>query len=683
MTTAGGKRSSRRVPGSAAARQRPAALVVGLALVVAAMLSAVAIGSPVAAATVTSTRTYTLGSDGLPFTLASPVSPLFAVSGTTSPALKLNTGISWQLNAATASYAGQYARDPRSVQGLANGDVLIADRQNRSVLEIRQDGSLAWSFTGADDPALQTPFSAQRLSNGDTLITDRGACKVIEVNQAKQIVWQYGGPPSPIDAPPGINQLADPFSAARLANGNTLICDNKGGNRVIEVRDSDYDPSKPDDGYTAASIVWQYGVTSKPGGGPGEVNSPRSAYMMANGDVLICDGATQSAGDGSNRVIEVRTSDYDATQPNDGWTAGSIIWQIDAAHPLQGGAGSSALNDPNQALPLANGNLLITDGGNNRVIEVNQERQVVAEFGPKTVAGYDPLQAPRGASLLPDGRIIIADQGDQRVIAVGVVASATVQTAPIDLGMSGTLKEFLGLHWQASGLSSAGSLTISYRVDNHAWRPATGHDSMQLPAGTTGRSITFRIALSSKNSMVTPVLSGLAVSYRLPISPSGASAGTGAGVGGGGGLATTGANRGTGTGSGTGSGTQSGATSTASGSQSTEAAKAAAAKAADAAAPATVPPTPTTATGDAQQISGLRVNESGSRAGGQTGGSGHSDHGSSWYLTVVLVLAGLAATMAAPAFIVRRRLRYLATYDHLAKPRRNRVVIARIPLLDE
>ncbi|MGO8684186.1 MAG: hypothetical protein ACLQUT_06360 [Thermoleophilia bacterium] len=674
------------MPGSAAARQRPAALVVGLALVAAVMFSAVALDSPVAAATVASTRSYTLGSDGLPFTLASPVSPLFAVSGTTSPALKLNTGISLQLTAATAGYTGQYARDPRSVQGLASGDVLIADRQNRSVLELRPDGSLAWSFTDVDDPALQTPFSAQRLSNGDTLITDRGACKVIEVNQAKQIVWQYGGPPSPIDAPPGINQLADPFSAVRLANGNTLICDNKGGNRVIEVRDSDYDPSKPDDGYTAASIVWQYGVTGKPGGGPGEVNSPRSAYMMANGDVLICDGATQSAGDGSNRVIEVRTSDYDATQPNDGWTAGSIIWQIDATHPLQGGAGSSTLNDPNQALPLANGNVLITDGGNNRVIEVNQERQVVAEFGPKTVAGYVPLQAPRGASLLPDGRIIIADQGDQRVIAVGAVASATVQTAPIDLGMSGTLKEFLGLHWQASGLSSADSLTISYRIDNHAWRPVSGHDSMQLPAGTAGRSITFRVALSSKNSMVTPVLSGLAVSYRLPISASnaGASAGTGAGAGGSGiGLATAGGSHGTGTGSGTGRGAQSGATTTVSGSQSTNPANTAAAKPADAAAPATVPPTPTTATGGAQQISGLRVNESGSRAGGQTGGSGHSKHGSSWYLTVALVLAGLTAATAAPAFIVRRRLRYLTTYDHLARHRRNRVVLARIPLLDE
>jgi hypothetical protein len=667
------------VRGSAAAR-RPAALVVGLALVAAVMLSAVAIDSPVAAARVASTRSYTLGNDGLPFTLASPVSPLFAVSGTTSPTLKLNTGISLRLTAATAGYTGQYARDPRSVQGLANGDVLIADRQNRSVLELRPDGSLAWSFTDVDDPTLQTPFSAQRLSNGDTLITDRGACKVIEVNQAKQIVWQYGGPPSPIDAPPGINQLADPFSAVRLANGNTLICDNKGGNRVIEVRDSDYDPSKPDDGYTPASIVWQYGVTGKPCGGPGEVNSPRSAYMMANGNILICDGATQSAGDGSNRVIEVRTSDYDATQPNDGWTAGSIIWQIDATHPLQGGAGSSTLNDPNQALPLANGNVLITDGGNNRVIEVNQERQVVAEFGPKTFAGYVPLQAPRGASLLPDGRIVIADQGDQRVIAVGAVTSATVRTAPIDLGMSGTLKEFLGLHWQASGLSSADSLTISYRIDNHAWRPVTGHDSMQLPAGTAGRSITFRVALSSKNSMVTPVLSGLTVSYRLPISPSNAGAGTGAGIGGGGiGLATAGGSHGTGTGS----GAQSGATTTVSGSQSTNPANTAAAKPADTAVPATVPPTPTTATGGAEQISGLRVNENSNRAGGQTGGSGQSKHGSSWYLTVALVLAGLAAAMTAPAFIVRRRLRYLTTYDHLARHRRNRVVLARIPLLDE
>jgi hypothetical protein len=74
--------------------------------------------------------------------------------------------------------------------------VLVADSQNRRVVEYRrEDGSWerTWSWR---DGAMAWPRDADRLPNGHTLIGDTNSGRVLEVDEDGQIVWRVAGLPS-------------------------------------------------------------------------------------------------------------------------------------------------------------------------------------------------------------------------------------------------------------------------------------------------------------------------------------------------------------------------------------------------------------------------------------------------------------------------------------------------------
>ena len=130
-------------------------------------------------------------------------------------------------------------------------------------------------------------------------------------------------------------------------------------------------------------VLWSYG----PDSGPGALNSPNSAELLNNGDILIAD-------EGNNRVIEINH-------------AGKIVWEYD-----------SGINGAAFASRLPNGDTLITDVGNARVIEVNPAKQVVFEYFTNTGADSNPDPLPTNAVKLKNGNIIIADQFNDRVFTI-------------------------------------------------------------------------------------------------------------------------------------------------------------------------------------------------------------------------------------------------------------------------
>lgn len=97
---------------------------------------------------------------------------------------------------------------------------------------------------------------------------------------------------------------------------------------------------------------------------------------------------------------------------------GNIVWQYGKAGVT--GAGPDELNVPTSAIQLPNHDILITDQGNDRVIEVNLNHQIVWQYGINGVAGkgFDELNTPNSAELLPNGHILIADEGNNRTIEV-------------------------------------------------------------------------------------------------------------------------------------------------------------------------------------------------------------------------------------------------------------------------
>jgi uncharacterized protein (UPF0248 family) len=274
------------------------------------------------------------------------------------------------------------------------GNILITDQFNNRVIEIDPEGNIVWRWGhGPNDTSasgIVGTNDAERVGNL-TLIAGTGIppggtknCKagcpdnrVLLVNQAGAIVWQYGkfgvtgfGP----------NQLNTPVANTFLPNGHVLITD-QGNQRIIEVRREDN------------SIVWQYGENGVSGVGLDQLNSPNSAELLANGDVLIAD-------ESNNRAIEVTHVDGSPSSIVATFTAG-------------GTAGAMAF-----ASRLPSGNTLLTDAGNNRIVEVDSTDTVVWEFSTSNRPGSNPAPAPTRAVRLANGNTLISDQFNDQVIEV-------------------------------------------------------------------------------------------------------------------------------------------------------------------------------------------------------------------------------------------------------------------------
>jgi outer membrane protein assembly factor BamB len=177
--------------------------------------------------------------------------------------------------------------------------------------------------------------------------------------------------------------------------GDVLIAD-QFNNRVIEAR--------PD-----GKIIWQFGL------GPNDF-SPNSIIGCNDaqrvGPLTLMSGTGTPAGvdpivpNGAvdNRVILVDP-------------AGRIVWQYGQFG--QTGSGPDLLNTPVQNTWLPDTDVLITDQGNNRIIEVNLEKHIVWQYPSLTdTNAADQLSSPNSAELLENGHILISDQNNDRAIEV-------------------------------------------------------------------------------------------------------------------------------------------------------------------------------------------------------------------------------------------------------------------------
>lgn len=97
---------------------------------------------------------------------------------------------------------------------------------------------------------------------------------------------------------------------------------------------------------------------------------------------------------------------------------GNIVWQYGQAGVT--GSDFNQLNVPVFDLFLPNGDLIIVDQGNERVIEVTRAKKIVWQYGitGKIGSGFNELNNPNSAELLPNGHILIGDENNNRVIEV-------------------------------------------------------------------------------------------------------------------------------------------------------------------------------------------------------------------------------------------------------------------------
>jgi len=239
---------------------------------------------------------------------------------------------SFTLLAGTGTPAGVI---PQAPGGVADNRVILVD----------PFGNIVWQYgrfgkTGSAHGLLNTPVQCTWLPNTDVLITDQGNNRIIEVDMAKKIVWQYPG--SNTNAS---DQLNSPNSAELLENGHILIAD-ENNNRAIEVTRGDVVVKQFSDGGMVGAVAF--------------------ASRLPNGDTLLTDA-------GNSRAIEVDAND-------------NFVWQFFTdTDPLSVPFPPGPL--PTRAVRLANGDTLISDQFNNRVIRVNKAGTIVMSYGLPLAGG--------------------------------------------------------------------------------------------------------------------------------------------------------------------------------------------------------------------------------------------------------------------------------------------------------
>ena len=280
------------------------------------------------------------------------------------------------------------------------GDILVADRGGGKLLILSPEKKIVWSMTlawkskpGAHsrwaDDAFVTPDHKHIIFNEE----DNQAIDIVDI-RTKEVVWTYGHPGRKGSAPGYLNTPDDAF---QLPDGKVEVSD-IANQRVIFI-----DPK-------TKRIVNQYGVTGQRRHDPPRyLNAPDGAYPTPDGGLLVTEigwgHGTYSyldlIGPDGKLAYSIKT---DFTYASDGNVTpdGNVI-AVDFVKPgaaaifspsgkvlwrYQPRSGDGALDHPSDAVVLANGNVLICDDWNDRIIVVDPKTNgIVWEYGHKGVPG--------------------------------------------------------------------------------------------------------------------------------------------------------------------------------------------------------------------------------------------------------------------------------------------------------
>lgn len=165
--------------------------------------------------------------------------------------------------------------------------------------------------------------------------------------------------------------------------GGLLIAD-EGNGRLIVVNN-------------AKRIVWRFPVAG---------SLPAGQRFSADDAFISPDARTITANEEDRQVV-VRIDI--ATR--------KVVWEY--GHYDRAGSAPGYLNTPDDAYPLANGDVVIADIRNCRVIEVAPDKRIVRQWGRTAVCRNHPPRtyaAPNGDTPLPDGGLLITTIGGSRVV---------------------------------------------------------------------------------------------------------------------------------------------------------------------------------------------------------------------------------------------------------------------------
>ncbi len=296
------------------------------------------------------------------------------------------------------------------------GDILIADRGGGQLLVLNPAKQTVWAMTlkwksptgihskWADD-AFVTPDHRHIIFNEE----DNQAIDIVDI-ASHRVVWTYGHPGVTGSAPGYLNTPDDAF---QMPDGTVEVSD------IVNQRVIFIDPK-------TNRIVRQYGTTGKRGHMPPRLlNAPDGAYPAPDGGLLVTEiGWGHGTFSYLDLISPTGTLEYslttDFTYASDGNVTpdGNVI-AVDYVKPgaveiftpkgkvlwrYRPTSGPGELNHPSNAVVLPNGNILVCDDWNDRVVVIDPKtKAIVWQYGKMGVAGngHGLLNIPDEVVFIP------------------------------------------------------------------------------------------------------------------------------------------------------------------------------------------------------------------------------------------------------------------------------------------
>lgn len=316
----------------------------------------------------------------------------------------------WLTTAAGPGYL-QPGSDPSSLPG----PILIADRANNRLVVVDPQGRVRWVFPRPGDLApgqtFKVPDDAFFSPDGTKIVAteeDDFVISIIDI-ATHRIIWRYGVPGVSGSRP---NHLWNPDDAMMLPGGDVLSADIKNC-RIILIA--------PGQHVVKRQLGTTHACVHDP---PQDFGSPNGAFPMRNGHFLV----TEIDGDWVNELgldgrVFWSTNPPGVAYPSDTNEIGPNRYlTVDYSAPGQivifnrtgqsewrfAPTGRDALDHPSLALPLPNGDILLNDDYNDRVIVVDPHtNRIVWQYGHTNVAGRSAgyLHTPDGIDVLPPNNL--------------------------------------------------------------------------------------------------------------------------------------------------------------------------------------------------------------------------------------------------------------------------------------
>jgi hypothetical protein len=253
---------------------------------------------------------------------------------------------------------------------------------------------------GTDNPVYEYSFpvrskvnsevhDVERLPSGEYLLTDMDAERIFTIAPNGTTTWEwrastlYDEPPDPTQRDwlhiNDVDNLGDDRYLVSVRNANQLVIVHRGEGVVDIINEDRRDDN--DDVCTAGRKLADYNDDSNGDvrcGDPDIMLRQHNPQWIAPDAVLVADSE-------NDRIVELHREDEDSP-----WF---IAWEIDSANGID-------FRWPRDADRLENGNTLITDSANARIVEVTESGEVV--WSASIENNYMPYEAER----LPEGETV-------------------------------------------------------------------------------------------------------------------------------------------------------------------------------------------------------------------------------------------------------------------------------------